>query len=105
MYKILIVEDEEIIAYDLKLNLELEGYEVFEPCTSGEKSIEIAKSQKPDLVVMDIILKGEMDGINAAAKAIAGLIDEPRRDYIIPSALEPGVAKTVASAVAEASRR
>ena len=33
-----------------------------------EKSIEIAKSQKPDLVVMDIILKGEMDGINAAAE-------------------------------------
>lgn len=41
----------------------------------------------------------------AAAKAIAGLIDEPRKDYIIPSALEPGVAKTVASAVAKASRR
>lgn len=68
MYKILIVEDEEIIAFDLKLNLELNGYEVLEPCPSGAEAIAKAKAEKPDLVVMDIVLKGDMDGIEASAE-------------------------------------
>ena len=66
--KILIVEDESIEALDIKHALESFGYEVPNIATSGEDAVELALNIKPDLILMDIILKGNTDGIAAAAK-------------------------------------
>jgi PAS domain S-box-containing protein len=66
--KILIVEDESIEALDIKHVLESFGYEVPYTATSGEEAVELALDSKPDLILMDIILKGNTDGIDAAAK-------------------------------------
>ncbi len=64
--KILVVEDEKIIAINLKESLESLGYTVPAIAASGEKAIEKATEFRPDLVLMDIWLKGNMDGIEAA---------------------------------------
>lgn len=64
--KILIVEDELIIALDMKKRLEDFGYSVPFIVASGEKAIEKVEEICPDLVLMDIMLKGDMDGIQAA---------------------------------------
>ncbi len=66
--KILIVEDELLIANNLARKLTTLGYKVVEIVSSGEKAIQIAGEKQPDLVLMDIVIKGEMDGIEAAAK-------------------------------------
>jgi signal transduction histidine kinase/AmiR/NasT family two-component response regulator len=64
--RILVVEDERIIADDIRRSLLKMGYGVTSIVNSGEKAIIEAAEQKPDLVLMDIILKGKMDGIEAA---------------------------------------
>ncbi len=61
--KILIVEDEVIIAKDIEHTLKIDGYDVAGHASSGEKAIELIKETSPDLILMDIKLKGEMDGI------------------------------------------
>ncbi len=66
--KILIVEDEKIIAQEISLILESLGYEIIDVADNGERAIKKAKSKSPDLVLMDIRLKGEIDGIEAAAE-------------------------------------
>jgi len=66
MTQILVVEDETIIALNLKENLKYLGYAVVGIAASGEKAVEKATQLRPDLVLMDIRLKGEMDGIQAA---------------------------------------
>jgi two-component system, response regulator PdtaR len=68
--KILLVEDEAIIAQYLSLELELEGHEVCGYVATGEEAIQKALSEKPDLILMDINLLGEMDGIQAAEKIL-----------------------------------
>ncbi|RCJ33010.1 hypothetical protein A6769_26660 [Nostoc punctiforme NIES-2108] len=64
--RILIVENEFILAMNLKENLECLGYTVVDIVDSGETAIEKATEFRPDLVLMDIKLAGEMDGIQAA---------------------------------------
>lgn len=64
--KILIVEDEVIVAKNIENRLQAAGYTVTDTAITAEEAIEKAESQKPDLVLMDIKLKGEMDGIEAA---------------------------------------
>jgi PAS domain S-box-containing protein len=66
--KILIVEDESIVAMDIKHRAEGLGYLVTAITPSGEEAIENVADNRPDLVLMDIVLKGEMDGIEAAQK-------------------------------------
>ena len=63
--KILIVEDENIIALDIRSMLEDLGYLVSGIVSSGEESIQRASKIKPDLVLMDIKLKGSIDGLKA----------------------------------------
>ncbi len=63
---LLVVEDESIVAMDIKHRAEGLGYRVVGMAASGEEAIELARKEKPDLVLMDIVLKGEMDGIQAA---------------------------------------
>lgn len=62
----MVVEDELIVADDIKTSLQKLGYDVVATVSSGEQSIAKAEQLKPDLVLMDIILKKEMDGIEAA---------------------------------------
>lgn len=66
--QILIVEDEMAIARDIRECLENLGYAVPAIATSGTTAIEIATQLRPDLVLMDIRLKGEMDGTQAAGQ-------------------------------------
>ncbi len=63
---ILVVEDETIIALEIESNLKSLEYHVTSIVDSGEKAIEKAESEKPDIVLMDIGLKGKMDGVEAA---------------------------------------
>jgi len=64
--RILIVEDERITAADLEEVLKDLGYEVSAVVSSGESAIREAERNPPDLVLMDIRIKGEMDGTEAA---------------------------------------
>ena len=62
----MIVEDEAIIAADLKARVKGLGYSVCASSSSGEEAIQLAELEHPDLIIMDIVLDGEMDGIEAA---------------------------------------
>lgn len=66
--KILIVEDEFIVAKDLQAYLEKLGYTVCGHVNSGEKAIQHLQSTPTDIVLMDIMLKGDMTGIEAAGE-------------------------------------
>lgn len=74
--EILIAEDEGIIARDLENRLKRQGYGVCSIVASGEDAIRKATAERPDLVLMDIVLCGDVDGIEAA--------DEIRRLCDIP---------------------
>jgi CheY-like chemotaxis protein len=64
--RILIVEDEGIIALDIRKRLESLGYDVSSVVDSGEKAIEEVRKLRPDLIIMDIVLKGKISGIEAS---------------------------------------
>jgi CheY-like chemotaxis protein len=64
--RILIVEDEHIVAMGIKRMLKSLRYTVTGIASSGEEAISKAESTFPDVVLMDIMLKGEIDGIEAA---------------------------------------
>ncbi|HPL17343.1 MAG TPA: response regulator [Spirochaetota bacterium] len=66
---ILIVEDEAITALDVQNNLKSFGFEVIGIVSNGEAAIEKAESSRPDIILMDIVLSGKIDGI-AASMAI-----------------------------------
>lgn len=61
-----IVEDESIVALDIQNKLQRMGYEVGPIAASGEEAVKLAEEFRPDLVLMDIGLRGAMDGIEAA---------------------------------------
>ncbi len=63
---LLLVEDEILLAMDIRLSLEKMGYDVVAIAFSGYDAILQATTLKPDVVLMDIKLKGRMDGITAA---------------------------------------
>ena len=65
-WKILVVEDENIVAMDLRTSLTGSGYEVTDTVGTAREAIDSAQRRKPDLVLMDIRLRGEMDGVAAA---------------------------------------
>ena len=67
---VMIVEDESIVAMDIQCKLEGLGYSVTAVVQSGEEAIQMAEQVKPDLILMDINLQGEMDGIAAASKIL-----------------------------------
>lgn len=70
MTRILLVEDEKLVARDEQQMLETLGYEVVDIASTGNEAVEKALSLKTDLILMDIRLKGEMDGIDAAGKIL-----------------------------------
>lgn len=66
--KILIVEDEAVVSLDITRRLEKMGYEIMGRLASGEEALELIQQDRPDLVLMDINLQGEIDGIETANK-------------------------------------
>lgn len=66
--KILIIEDEAVVSLDITRRLEKMGYEVMGRLASGEEALELVQQDPPDLVLMDINLQGEIDGIETANK-------------------------------------
>lgn len=64
--RILVIEDEFIVAENIARNLHKLGYEVIGIADSGEEAIETATKKHPNLVLMDIMLQGDLDGIEAA---------------------------------------
>ena len=74
--KILIVEDQAMVAMTIEAELGQLGYTVAGIAATGEGAINLAREKKPDLILMDINLEGEMDGI-AAAEQIQLFLDSP----------------------------
>ncbi|MDY6863021.1 MAG: response regulator, partial [Thermodesulfobacteriota bacterium] len=66
--KILLVEDENIVAMDIQNRLKKLGYVISAAVSSGEEAVKKAEDLQPDLVLMDIMLKGHIDGIEAAGQ-------------------------------------
>lgn len=63
---ILVVEDESIVSKDIQHSLKKLGYNVVGAASTGEKALELARTEHPDIVLMDIMLKGDMNGIETA---------------------------------------
>ena len=68
---VLIVEDEAVAALALEDLIEKMGYRVCGPVSSGEEALKEAAGEKPDLVLMDIHINGEMGGLEAASRLSA----------------------------------
>lgn len=66
--KVLVVEDESIVSKDIQHCLKSKGYIVVGAANTGERAIELAEETHPDIILMDIMLKGKMTGIEAAEK-------------------------------------
>lgn len=64
--QILVVEDESVVAEHIRRSLQNMGYSVPSVASSGSEAIKEVEDKSPDLVLMDIVLKGEMDGIETA---------------------------------------
>lgn len=65
--RIMLVEDESIIALDVGQRLEILGHRVVVHAASGPEAIRLASESTPDLILMDVRLRGPMDGVEAAA--------------------------------------
>jgi DNA-binding LytR/AlgR family response regulator len=73
---ILVIEDEAIVSKDIQQSLEKLGYNIVGAAATGLKAIELVKETNPDMVLMDIMLKGEMSGIEAA--------EQIKKQYNVP---------------------
>lgn len=71
MARIVIVEDDSLVAMGMKLYLESRGHRILAVAATGEQAVESSLDGPPDLVLMDVRLKGEMDGIEAAHRILA----------------------------------
>lgn len=67
--RILVVEDEVVVGENLRDLLRDEGYDVPEICVSGEEALKEVQKTDPDLLLMDIRLKGKLDGIETVIQA------------------------------------
>jgi DNA-binding LytR/AlgR family response regulator len=63
---VLVVEDESIVSKDIQHSLKKLGYNVVGAAATGEKALELVKSENPDIILMDIMLKGTMNGIEVS---------------------------------------
>lgn len=70
---VLIVEDEQIVALDLQDQLEEMSYQVVGIAATAEDAIALARTRQPDIVLMDIQLKGTLDGVDAATHISLGM--------------------------------
>ena len=65
---VLVVEDESIVSKDIQHSLKKLGYNVVGAASTGERAFELASKEKPDIILMDIMLKGDMNGVETAQK-------------------------------------
>jgi DNA-binding response OmpR family regulator len=65
--RVLIVEDERIVGEHIRISLKTHGYDAPYVLNSGEKALELLKTESFDLIYMDIMLDGELDGIETAS--------------------------------------
>ncbi|HMB20876.1 MAG TPA: response regulator, partial [Spirochaetota bacterium] len=65
---ILLVEDEAIIGLDIKNTLSSRGYNVIGPARKSDDALRLVNEHTPDLILMDVILQGRMDGIDLYEK-------------------------------------
>jgi CheY-like chemotaxis protein len=80
-HRILIVEDEFIVAYEIQQTLEDRGFTVCGMVASGEAAVITAERERPDCVLMDVNVRGTIGGIEAARRIGAGLgVPESQRD-------------------------
>ncbi len=63
---ILVIEDESIVSKDIQMSLKRLGYNIVGSASTGEDAVEIANDTHPDLILMDIMLKGKLNGIETA---------------------------------------
>jgi len=101
--RILIVDDELMIAWDLERRLTGLGYVVLGLASSGQEAIEKALELRPDLVLMDIRLPGTMGGIEAAKRIRAQL--QTVIVYMTAYADEPGMPRALACDTAMVIRK
>lgn len=64
--RVLVVEDDELVSLQIQLKLELLGFHAVGAAASGEEAVSLALQLMPDIILMDIVLEGQMDGIDAA---------------------------------------
>ncbi len=65
-FSILMVEDDAVEAIDIQISLESLGYKILDVLSTGEEAIESLTNKNPDIILMDIMLAGELDGIQTA---------------------------------------
>ena len=65
---VLVVEDESIVSKDIQYSLKKLGYNVVGVAATGEKAIELCGEKLPDIILMDIMLKGDINGIEASTR-------------------------------------
>lgn len=96
--KILIVEDEAIVAEHLAVILEHNGYKISCRATSGRKAIQLARRNRPDLMLVDVRIEGDLNGIETAIVVqghfkepipIVFLTAFPEKQFPVLAALEP----------------
>ena len=73
-FRVLIVEDELLVAADLKHHLESMGYVVDGIATTGIDAIKNTENIYPDLILMDVMLRGNMDGVDSAKIIVKTMI-------------------------------
>jgi AmiR/NasT family two-component response regulator len=94
--RILVAEDETIIRLDLKETLERAGHEVCAEARDGEEAVEMARSEQPDLAVLDVKMP-RLDGIEAARRILAErpipivMLTAYGQDELVARAVEAGV--------------
>ena len=76
MKKVLLVEDERILAITLRFELQQLGYEVIGMASNSTDALSLAQANRPDFVIMDISIDGELDGVETAI-AMANVCDAP----------------------------
>lgn len=96
--KVLIVEDETIVAEHLAAILERNGYHVSGRATSGRRAIQLAKKNRPDLMLVDVRIEGDLNGIETViviqghfegAIPVVFLTAFPAKQFPVLAALEP----------------
>jgi DNA-binding NarL/FixJ family response regulator len=70
--RILVVEDDYLQATNVATLLELEGRWVCGRAATGERAVQLARTRQPDVVIMDLVLGGDIDGVEAARQIRAG---------------------------------
>lgn len=70
MAKVLVVEDEGILSMNIEMYLEGKGHEVIGLADNAKTALELAAAHKPDIALVDIVLKGDTDGIKVACELV-----------------------------------